>query len=590
MPSRSNSASKSKRKSPTKDAAKSRKPKAPIVVNAMQIFRQEAKMQERMVTQDGFENFVSRLGVGHNVQNALSDGTYIFNLLTRNRAKLEAAYRGSWIVGAIIDLKAEDMTRAGIDVDTTDAKKQVSDVLSTMEKLKVWGSLCDNQKWGDLYGGSIGVLQIEGQDLSTPLRIETIAKGQFKGVVVYDRWQVNPVLNDLIEEGPDMGLPRMYQIVTSPLDVQPSGKYLHKGIQNVHHSRCVRSAGIKLPFWQAITEMMWGESVLERLWDRLIAFDNATMSCASLVDRANLRTVGIENFREIVANGGEAYEGLISSFEMMREFQVNEGLTLLDKNDTYQSTAYSFAGLSDMLLQFGQQLSGSGTIPLVRLFGQSPAGLNSTGESDMRNYYDGINARQETTLRQPVDLILRVAWRSTHGDAAPKDLAFTFKPLWQMTAMDKAQNAKTNAETVIGAYEAGLTKASTTLEELRTSSSDTGVFGHITDEDIAGADEALDPPPGEDLPGTEDPAKPDLKVLPGGKGKDPAAPNPKVDPSTTPVKSLGSDKKASGDNRTVFNDAKPENAKRFGWSKKIIGHCVTAFLTLSTLAYSLPIR
>lgn len=541
-------------------------------MDAMQFFRQRYKkqqqaMQKEIFTEDGFENFVSRLGVGHGVQNSLSKGNYYFNMLTRNRVELEAAYRGSWIVGAIIDSKAEDMTRAGIDVDTSDAKEQVTDVLATMEKLKVWDSLCDNQKWGDLYGGAIGVLQIEGQDMSTPLEIETVAKGQFKGIVVYDRWQVNPVVSDLIDEGPDLGLPRIYQLVSTPLDAQPSGTEHIAGAHDVHHSRVIRSIGIKLPFWQALTEQMWGESVLERLWDRLIAFDNATMSCASLVDRANLRQVGIENFRQIIAGGGKSLDGLVAMFDMMREYQTNEGLTLLDKNDVYASTAYSFAGLSDMLLQFGQQLSGSAQIPLVRLFGQSPSGLNSTGESDMRIYYDGINAKQEVNLRKSVDLILRILWRSVTGDAAPEDLSFSFKPLWQMTPLDKATMAKTNAETVAGAYEAGLTKRSTSLEELRTSSANTGVFGHITDEDIAEADEEMDPPPGETETPAVDPVtgKPNLKVIPGGasqKGLDPVAPNPQKNPATTPTKSFGGDSKKVMTNDSAIN--KP-------WYKRIFG-------------------
>jgi phage-related protein (TIGR01555 family) len=548
----------------------------------MRIFAKEQEIANRMLTEDSFVNFVSRLGVGNNANNegnTISDGFYEFNLVTRNRIKLEAAYRGSWIVGVMIDSIAEDMTKAGIDIDTSDGKDQVKDVVAGFQKLAIWNSLCDNTKWGRLYGGSIGVLQIEGQDMSTPLKIDTIAKGQFKGIVTYDRWQVNPVVNDLIESGPDLGLPRMYQIVTSPLSVEPNADMTMTGVQNVHHSRVIRAIGIKLPFFQAITEQMWGESVLERLWDRLIAFDNATMSAASLIDRANLRTVQIENLREIVGAGGAMYDGLIAQMEMMREFQVNEGITLLDKNDVFASTSYTFSGLSDVLLQLGQQLSGASTIPLVRLFGQSPAGLSATGESDMRIYYDGINTRQNTELRQPVDLLLRVMWRHVHGKAAPKDLDFNFTPLWQMTATDKVNNAKTSAETVIGAYEAGLTKRSSSLEELRTASGDTGIFSHISDEDIAEADEELDPPPGE-----TDPAepvaggKPDLKVLAGGKGIDPAAPNPKTDPATTPVKGLGDAKP-----RRAVGDSKPARTKWWARAVSIAG-------VVAWTLYSLPIK
>lgn len=55
-----------------------------IVLDAMKVFA-------KFPTVDGFDNFISRLGL--NNDNALSAGTYEFNLVTRNRILLEAAYR-----------------------------------------------------------------------------------------------------------------------------------------------------------------------------------------------------------------------------------------------------------------------------------------------------------------------------------------------------------------------------------------------------------------------------------------------------------------------------------------------------------------
>lgn len=497
-----------------KEPIKVMNPTQKITLDAMKIAR-------AMPTADGFDNFLTKVGL--NNDNSLSGGTYEFNLITRNRILIEAAYRGSWVAGMMVDAVAEDMTRAGIDI-TTEDDENVKKLKTSMIRHQIWTSLCSVIKWGRMYGGSLGVLQIEGQDLSTPLNIDTVGKGQFKGIVAYDRWQLNPILQDPINSGPNIGLPSKYQIVNDPRETQPiatSGAYIH-GMQVVHHSRCVRYVGIELPYFQAITEMMWGESVLERAWDRLISFDNATMSSASLVDRANLRTVGIEGLREIIAAGGAAQQGLEAMFEMMRRMQVNEGLTLLDKNDTFAATPYTFSGLSDMLLQFAQQLSGAANTPLIRLLGQSPAGLNSTGEADMRMYYDSINAQQEAKLRNPLDDILKVEWRSTFGTAPPEDLSFTFSPLWQQTPTDKANNAKTNAETVLGAYEAGVTSRASALSELRSSSANTGVFSSITEEDIEEA-------------GEDEPPLPDA---------DPAAPDPASDPAKTPVKGLDSKFKA----------------------------------------------
>lgn len=463
-------------------------------------------------TVDGFQNFAAKLGVGPGrfgggdggcEDNLISKGHYQFNLVTRNRVQLEAAYRGAWIVGQVIDTIAEDMTRAGIEIATNDGAEQVKEFQALWSRLGIWQSFATNIKWGRLYGGSIAVLQIKGQNLSTPLDPETVGKGQFLGLSVYDRWQLQPSLDQLIPDGPEMGLPMFYDIILASNMNDPSAAKNNTGRVRVHHSRCVRSIGIQLPFWQSITEMMWGESVLERMWDRLIAFDTATMATGSLINRAQLRTVGIENMREILAAGGKAEEALVAQFQYMRMFQSSEGLTLLDKNDTFNSTAYSFAGLSDVLIQFGQQVSGAAEIPLVRLFGQSPAGMNATGESDIRLYYDGVNSKQESKMRNPVETVSKVAWRSLTGKSLPTDFSFTFTPLWQMSAKDKSDIAKANTETVIEAHQEGLVDTATAMQELKQASGDSGLFTHITDEQIEEAKSEEPPTPETPQPGAK---------------------------------------------------------------------------------------
>jgi len=484
---------------------------------------------------DGFANFTSRLGVNPGTNNQLSDGYYVLNLLTRNRMQLEAAYRGSWIVGKMVDAVAEDMTKAGIDITSSEAAEDIEELQSGLSRLGIWNALCDTVKWARLYGGAIAVMMIDGQSLDTPLRIETVGKGQFTGLSVYDRWQLEPDLTEIINSGPNFGLPAYYRIITASDIINADKKgamgsgsgflntSLGYGIR-VHHSRVIRMIGVKLPFYQAITEMLWGMSEIERIHDRLVSFDTATLSAANLINHANLRTVKVNQLREILSSGGKAEEALIRMFEYMRLVQSNEGLTLLDGEDDYSSTAYSFAGLSDMMLQFGQQLSGASDIPLVRLFGQSPAGLNSTGESDLRTYYDGINSSQESTMRLGVNTIIRVAYQSLFGREAPSDMQFKFTALWQLSLLDKSTVAKTNSETIAGSYEAGLIKRVTAVKELRQQSSETGVFTNITDEDIAEAEQEESVPMPSDIPevneafkGTDSAIKKLFKKLKGGK-------------------------------------------------------------------------
>ena len=444
--------------------------------------------QEIAQTRDGFANLVQRAGYG--AGNSMSSGTYVpSEILSRNRIKLEWAYRQNWVVGVAIDAVAEDMTRAGIEISGDLEPGEVEDLQAAINRLGVWDALLDTIKWGRLYGGSIAIMQVDGQRLDTPLRADTIGEGQFQGLAVYDRWMVQPDLTQFIPSGPMIGLPMFYDIVTS---YDPASQGMKFG-QKVHYSRVIRHLGIKLPAYQAMTEQYWGESIIERFYDRLLAFDTTTMGAANLIDKAHLRLVGIEGLRDILSVGGPAEENLIKMFTYVRQMQTNEGITLLDKNDEYQTSTVTFSGLGDMILQFAQQVSGATGIPLVRLYGQSPAGLNSTGESDLRMYYDNINASQESTLRRPIETLLDVVCRSALGKPLPNGTQFKFRPLWQTSDKEKAEIAKSVTESVVGAHEAGIITTAAAMKELRQSSVETGVFTNITDEDIDEAEAA--PPP-----------------------------------------------------------------------------------------------
>lgn len=437
---------------------------------------------------DSFQNFGLALGMG--TQNALSGSTYGFNPITRVRTLVEWIYRGTWIGGVAVDLRAEDMTREGIQVNSTLPPDDVEKLTTSLTRKGFWRGCRNTKRWANLYGGAIGVLLIDGQDLADPLRVETIGRGQFKGMAVLDRWMVEPTITagGLVEElGPKLGQPKFYN-VRSDSSVFPAGK--------IHYSRVLRLLGDEMPHWQAVMENMWGTSVYERIYDRLVAFDSATQGAAQTVYKSYIRTYKIEKLRELVTTGGKAYEGLLRYVQMMRTFQGIEGVTLIDSKDEFVvQTPTITPGVSEALVQFGQQICGALRVPAVRLFGMSPAGMNSTGDSDWRNYYDGVREDQESDLREFVDLALNINARS-EGIKLPDGFGFAFTPLWQMTSQQKAEVADRKVDSVIKAKEASLIGGATALKELRQQSHETGVFTNITDDDIKEAEEQddLEPP------------------------------------------------------------------------------------------------
>lgn len=433
-------------------------------------------------TADGFQNFAARLGLGAGSQQDQS--TYGFDFLSRDRLKLEAMYRSSWIVGQVVDVVAEDMTREGINIRGLDDPKDAELIQAKLDELEIWNEITNVIKWGRLYGGAIAVMLVDGQNVSTPLNIDTVSKDQFKGLMVLDRWLVQPTLQDLVTEyGPDFGMPKYYDVIADSLGLSN---------QRIHYSRIIRFDGVDLPYWQRIAENLWGQSVIERLLDRLVAFDSTTTGIAQLVYKAHLRTYKVKGLRSIIAAGGKALDGLIKQMEHIRLWQSNEGMTLMDSEDEFEAHSYSFSGLDAVLLQFGQQLSGASQIPLVRLFGQSPAGMNATGESDLSNYYDNINQQQERRMRTGLGKLLKIVSLSALGKKLPDSFNFDFASLWQMDDVQKADVATKITDAVCKAEDQGLITQKTALKELRQSSEITGIFSNITDDDIEAAND--DPP------------------------------------------------------------------------------------------------
>ncbi|PKF31939.1 DUF1073 domain-containing protein [Acinetobacter proteolyticus] len=440
-------------------------------------------------TADSFQNFAARVGLGSGNQHDQSG--YGFNYLSRNRLKLEAMYRTSWVVGQVVDVVADDMTRKGCNIKGFSSPKDGEMIDQEMDRLQVWDRLNKTIKWSRLYGGTIAVMLIDGQNVSTPLNTNTVGKGQFKGLLVLDRWMVQPSMQDLVTEyGPHYGMPKYYDVINDSVGMCN---------QKIHYSRVIRMDGVELPYNQSITENLWGQSVIERLLDRLTIFDSATLGAGQLVYKAHLRTYKVKGLRAIIAKGGQFFDALVKQIEQIRIWQSNEGMTLMDAEDEFETHQYSFTGLDNLLLQFGQQISGATGIPLVRLFGQSPAGLNATGESDLANYYDNINQQQEGRLRTPLQILYAVLSMSVVGKPLPDSFDFQFASLWQLGDDKKAEVAKNVVDAVSAAEESGLIKRSTALKELRQSSEVTGIFSHITDEEIKDADDEDPPPPGERL-------------------------------------------------------------------------------------------
>lgn len=427
----------------------------------------------KMRTNDGFESFAANLGLSQD--NLLGKSGYApGKRLTP--VELEDMYRTSWVVGRTVEVVAEDMARCGVELQTQMPPGDIDALQKAFKGNGIPGRLTDAIKWARLYGGALAVMLIDGHDLAAPLNFEDIAQGSFRGLYVLDRHQVRPSTELISDLCPMLGYPEFYTINSN------------EGLSNqrIHHSRAIRFIGIDLPRNQRIAEQHWGASVVERVYDRILALDSATHGAANLLYKSFLRVIGVERLRDILAAGGKMEQALLKMFTMIRQLQSNEGITLLDKNDTFSTHGWTFAGIYEGLQAFAEQISGGTGIPLVRLLGQSSKGF-STGESDLRMYYDTILTQNEDDLRPAYNILYPVLARHLWGRALPEGFTFEFRSLYSPTELEKSQIATADAQSAAGLQSADIISKAQALAELRDAGRVTGRFAGITDAEIEAA-------------------------------------------------------------------------------------------------------
>ena len=373
--------------------------------------------------------------------------------ITADPALLTKLYRESWLAKRIIDMPSEDMTRAWYTLRAEVSPEELEGLRRLEARHEIRREVTNAIRWARLYGGACALMVLRGQEdrLEQPLEMDSILPGDFKGLLIRDkRSGVIPgpeTETDL--DDPDFGYPLYYDFETE-----------EQGALRVHHSRVLRFIGRDLPRPEEIAAQYWGASELEHIWEELQKRNATSMNIARLVFQANITTLKMQDLGDALAFGTEEQRHrILSAMEDQNRMRTSFGLQLLSAGDTWENHPYSFAGLSEVYEAFMMDMAGAAGIPATRLFGRSPQGMNATGESDLKNYYEMIDQLRERHLRPALEKLLPVMALSEWG-FLPDRLDVSFPSLQTASPLEEAEIRAKNVETLARAKEAGLVSCS----------------------------------------------------------------------------------------------------------------------------------
>ncbi len=193
----------------------------------------------------------------------------------------------------------------------------------------------------------------------------------------------------------------------------------------------------------------WGDPLIQSIYDELRNYSTAFATAGLIMQDFVNYTLSIPNLAELIASQC-ADNQVMKRLDLLNLTKSATNTMILDAEEKYEKATTNIAGIPELLDRFMLALSAVSGVPVSLLFGRSAAGMNATGDNDVRNFYDMVKQEQESKLKPMLEKLTRYIMLSKDGPFAgvePENWSIQFVPLWQNTEEQEAIVRKIVAET-----------------------------------------------------------------------------------------------------------------------------------------------
>ena len=390
---------------------------------------------------DGYSNMLNKVGTKQDNSTAYQYSAEPFV----TDMELSRLYEGNGLFAKIINRPAEEAVKHGFDIDFGD--EDISEYIEEeLDELSWESKFATAEKWARLYGGSIIVMLVDdGRGLEEPLDWDNVKS--LKELRVYDRSIVQPDYFGLygvhnynnIEINPSLGEPEYYQVFSI------------YGYFVVHKSRCLVFKNGELP--EQTTSALyrfWGMPEYIKIRRSLRECITSHEDGVKLLERCVQAIYKMKNLSQLLSTdeGEDKVLQRLQVIDMARG--ILNSIAIDNDGEDYDYKQQTLSGVKEIIDSTCNMLSAVTDIPQTILFGRSPAGENSTGESDQENYYNMVENIQKQNMKRNartiIDLKLIEGLRNGKIKEKPK-YKVKFAALWSMSEKEKAEIEKLKADT-----------------------------------------------------------------------------------------------------------------------------------------------
>lgn len=393
------------------------------------------------------------------------------------------------------------ITEALADIEASGQGDKIKELDAEFKRLKVQQMFAEAALHDGLFGR--GHIYIDTGDTGDAEELK-LSIGDGWDVVSKSKMANRPILALRTVE-PVWCYPTSYNSNNPLMDdwYRPNRWYVQSSI--VHSSRLLTLIGREVPDLLKPTYSFGGLSLSQMAKPYIDNWLSTRQSVNDIISAFSVFVLKTSLAASLQGDGAQ----LFKRAELFNNIRDNRGLMMIDKEvEDFANVSASLAGLEGLQAQAQEHMASVSHIPVVKLLGIQPAGLNASSEGELRSFYDYVLAFQEHMFRQPIKRLMGLVMLSLWGEI-DESIDFNFKPLWALDEKGKAEVRKTEADTDAVLVDLGAIDPSEVRQRV------------IDDPDSGYA--GLDPA---DMP---EPPEPEMPLMPG---MDPTDPN--ADPAAPP--------------------------------------------------------
>lgn len=373
------------------------------------------------------------------------------------------------IIRAIVETLADEMVRKWCELkytgDETGEDKKVAEITDTLKALKIEKLFRDAKITDGFMGGAMLFIDM-GDDTDTDAGMaevktrltiskEKVRPGSFKGLRLIEPLTCYPAqYNTTNPMAPHFYDPQTWWVM---------GK-------EVHASRLLKFVSNPVPMLLKPAYSFFGISMAQMALDFVERFTTVRVSVAEVVRKFSLSILSTDMTQVLepagTGDGLNAGDQLKKRALMFRLLRDNDGLMVIDKEkEDYTQINTPLSGLHDIMWKQFELIAAVARTPAVKLLGISPSGF-STGDTDIRNWYDQVLSQQEKSFTDPLKTVIDLIQLSRYGEIDPS-VTFEWVPLYEMDALQAAEIRKSDCDTDCAYIDRGVIAPEESRKRLR---------------------------------------------------------------------------------------------------------------------------